>query len=156
MFTDSTYKRNSSINNIFLCAVDLTPANLFELQALTYDARPKWFNLGLALGINSTKLKTIEIDHREVDPCFREMLSTWLTMSGPQRSWQRLFTALRQPTVGFKDLVESIEDKFGIAVESESSSVGTVGTSAICNTGKFLYNKWSVSRTIGMGKVYHA
>ena len=115
------------------CAVDLVPGNLSQLQILTLDAQPKWFNLGLALGVDHTKLKTIEADFRySVERCFLEMLSTWLHMSSPELSWERLITALKQPTVGLDGLAKRIEELLGIAVSKEASltTAATTGMSA--------------------------
>jgi hypothetical protein len=111
--------------------VELVSANLPQLQILTWKAQPKWFNLGLAVGIDETKLKTIRLDFHTVEEQFTEMLSVWLRMSSPQRSWESLVTALKQPTVGFSDLAKSIKEKFGIMVQSvvpEGTNVTTAAT----------------------------
>jgi hypothetical protein len=109
-------------------------ANLFDLQTLTWEARPKWFNLGLAVGIDEAKLTAIKMNCGDVDPCFTEMLSVWLKMSSPQRSWERLVTALKQSTVGFESLAKSIEERFDMTVESGAASLTTtvVGKCLTC------------------------
>jgi hypothetical protein len=99
-----------------LFTVNLVPANLSELQVLIFDAQPKWFNLGLALGIEETKLLTIEGNHQDIERRFTAVLSLWLHMSSPQRSWKRLVAALKQRTLGLMDLAESIEKDVGVKV----------------------------------------
>jgi hypothetical protein len=111
-----------------LCAVELVSANLSRLQTLTWSAQPKWFHLGLALGIDETKLKTIKVDFHTVEDQFTEVLSVWLRMSSPQRSWESLVTALKQPTVGFTDLAKSIEEKFGMTAVPEGAIMTTATT----------------------------
>jgi hypothetical protein len=121
----------SSVSNnamLLLCTVDLVPTNLSELNTLTLDAQPKWFHLGLALGIDETKLLTIE---GSVERRFTAVLSLWLHMSSPQRSWERLVSALKQPTVGLADLAKGIEERLGLKVEpvvSEGANVIAAST----------------------------
>jgi hypothetical protein len=97
------------------------------------DAQPKWFHLGLALGIEETKLLTFERDFQNVEQRFTAVLSVWLHMSSSQRSWERLVTALKQPTVGLADLAKGIEERLALKVEpvvSERANVTTAITAA--------------------------
>jgi hypothetical protein len=113
---------------MLLPTVELVPGNLSQLQTLTWDAQPKWFNLGLALGIDETKLKAIEVDHHEVERRFTEVLSVWLCMSTPQRSWERLITALEQPAVGLLGLSKSIRNMaIGVAEAASLTTEDAVG-----------------------------
>ena len=76
-----------------------------------WDAKGKWYYIGLCLGLNKTDLDTIERDNQHsTDSCFRKMISKWLELvSG---TWQMLIDALRDKTVGFHDLADSIEVEF--------------------------------------------
>jgi hypothetical protein len=118
----------------YFCAVDLVPANLSRLNTLTMGAQPKWFHLGLALGISEAKLETIDRDFHRAEEQFTEMLSVWLTMSSPQRSWESLVTALKQPTVGFNDLAKSIEEEFRMEVEPVLPDGANVTAAATATT----------------------
>lgn len=80
-----------------------------------WDARIKWFELGVQLDIGVVELQVIKQDHPEgVESCFREMLLTWLKMINPQPSWEIMVTALEHDSVKHGDLAESIRMKFGM------------------------------------------
>ena len=118
-------------------AVDLVSGNLGKVQKVVWNARPKWFNLGLELGIDQDTLKMFQRQYPDEDDCFREMLSKWLKSVDP--SWEELLTALSQPPVGYKQLAKKIAGKFNISIESDDSDEGNgTSTSAAANTtGQF-------------------
>ena len=102
---------------MFYCAhaVDLVPANLPKVRNLIWDASPKWYDLGLELGVREVTLRIIKKScDGEVGSCFTEMLSTWLKMVDPRPSWEGLIEALEQPAVGYADLAETVRAKQGI------------------------------------------
>ena len=72
-----------------------------------WNAREKWYYIGLCLGINKTDLDIIEKDNqRDTDSCFRKMFTLWFSrVSG---TWHMLIDALRDNTVGCHDLANSI------------------------------------------------
>ena len=76
-----------------------------------WDAKGKWYYIGLCLELSTTDLDTIERDNRHsTDTCFRKMISKWLEqVSG---NWQMLIVALGNKTVGHQALADSIEAKF--------------------------------------------
>ena len=123
-----------------MCAVDLVSGNLGKVQDLIWDARPKWFNLGLNLNIDQATLTMIKQSNPNGDDCFREMLSEWLKSVEP--SWEKLLAALRKPSVGFKQLAKKIAGKFNISNESGDSDEGnSTSMSASANkTGKLVKN----------------
>ena len=69
-----------------------------------------WFNLGIALGLSSDTLKTIESDHpKDSHRCLTEMLIAWLQMKdNSQPSWQSLASALRSPLVNKNEIAVMI------------------------------------------------
>ena len=105
---------------LFPCAVDLVPDNLPELLNLLADASPEWLELGLQLRVRQTTLRVIERDYDKTRRCFMEMLSEWLKMIDPLPSWERLFAALEQPSVGREDLVEVVKKEIGVGTPVES------------------------------------
>ena len=116
-----------------MCAVDLVSGNLGKVQDLIWDARPKWFNLGLNLNIDQATLIMIKQNHPNGDDCFREMLSEYLKSMEP--SWEELLAALRKPSVGHKQLAKKISGKFDISIESDDSDEGnSTSVSAGANT----------------------
>ena len=94
-----------------MCVVDLVPDNLKDVQDLVWDARTKWSNLGLELGIKIADLEVIGKNNRsDVDTCFKKMLLMWLRMVDPFPSWEGLVLALGKSSVGRKDIAEKICD----------------------------------------------
>ena len=72
-----------------------------------WEAREKWYYIGLCLGINKTDLDIIEKDNRQTtDSCFRKMISLWLNLKSG--TWQMLIDALRDKTVCFHDLADQL------------------------------------------------
>ena len=52
------------------------------MEAKLWDARDKWEEVGLALGIDHATLETIRQDKAKVDRCFREVLREWFNVRG--------------------------------------------------------------------------
>ena len=78
------------------------------------SARTKWFNLGLALGLDQETLKAIEAENPgQTDTCLREMLATRLQSGGPL-TWVEICICLRKPTIKREDLARQIEDKYSL------------------------------------------
>ena len=76
-----------------------------------WDARRKWYFIGLCLGVDTTDLDVIENNYQQdIDSCFRKMLSKWLNQVNG--TWQLLIDALRDQTVGCHCLADSIEAEF--------------------------------------------
>ena len=72
-----------------------------------YDARIKWYSLGLELEMNHSTLVAIRMKHNNSpDECFSDMLSTWLKSSKPTLT--KLVSALKSPTVGFECLANKL------------------------------------------------
>ena len=80
-----------------------------------WEAREKWYNIGVKLGIKTTDLDAIQHDHgNKLEPCLREMIKLWLKQT--EVTWEILIDALRDETVGFNDLANSIaSDSFSEA-----------------------------------------
>ena len=75
----------------------------------TWEARGKWFSIGLELGIGLDSLKTIEMSYlSKIDDCFREVIMQWLKMARPVPTLAALANALCSPIVGFGPLAEQI------------------------------------------------
>ena len=71
-----------------------------------------WFNLGVALGLSYSKLKTIESDYpRNAPRCLTEMLIAWLR-SNSQPSWRGLVLALESPLVNRVDIADTIAKEY--------------------------------------------
>ena len=88
----------------------LTLDDLKGIQNSTWDARAKWFNLGVQLNVKPTSLEAIQQNNKDhPDKCMTEMLIVWLKLSNPRPTWSSLVTALKQETVGREDLADRID-----------------------------------------------
>ena len=74
-----------------------------------YGARDKWFEIGMALKIDYTTLKSIEREQlNNQSKCLREMLAHCV-QSGSSLTWTDLCGCLRHRTVERNDLANEIE-----------------------------------------------
>ena len=73
-----------------------------------WDARGKWYYIGLCLGVDKTDLENNF--HQDTDFCFRKMLTLWLNQVNG--TWQMLIDALHDKTVGYHSLADSIKAEF--------------------------------------------
>ena len=82
--------------------------DLSDVYTNFYDTRDKWFNIGMALNIKFSTLKSIKSEHHDNDDCLREVLAHRIQSGGPL-TWADLTTCLRHPTVGRRDLADKID-----------------------------------------------
>ena len=75
-----------------------------------WDAREKWFFIGLKLGIKKDKLEDIKREHSNVDDRFTEMLMNWLSNDETTYTctWGAMATALRSPSVRLGHLADKL------------------------------------------------
>ncbi len=85
--------------------------SFLEVHTALYQARSKWYFIGMLLGIHPTTLECIKIEERRIEQQYSKMLSTWLRNSD-DRSWKALAKVLRSPVVGRSDIAAQIEDKY--------------------------------------------
>ena len=65
-----------------------------------FDARTKWYDIGLELKIGAASLDAIQEDNpRNVQNCLRDMLKKWLRRCQPKPTWGALVEALESPLV---------------------------------------------------------
>ena len=75
-----------------------------------WEARSKWYNIGLELGLTVGTLDAIKkSNHCDVDDCFRATLIEWMRNSKLKPTLSSLADALKSPTVGLPHLAEDIE-----------------------------------------------
>lgn len=80
-------------------AKSLSIDDLREVLKAVWDARTKWYYIGLELGIEPATLDAIEKDHKSSDDQFRHMLKKWLMNSKIPPTTETLSKALRSLTV---------------------------------------------------------
>ena len=86
--------------------------DLAEVVNEVFDARAKWYDIGLNLKVPVSTLETIRAQYRDnPQDCLREMLMVWLKMD-PQPTWKALVDALRRRMVGEARLADVLEAKW--------------------------------------------
>ena len=84
--------------------------DLGDVYTKLYDARAKWFDIGLAFNVNHGTLEAIRSDHCESGDCLRETLAYRIQSGGPL-TWADLCSCLQHPTIGRSDLAAKIDQR---------------------------------------------
>ena len=109
--------------------------DLNEVYTATFEARNKWKNILLGLGISLTIIDGIEIKcHNIPEDCYREGLGVWLR--DRERRWEDLAKALYSPTVGHKDLAREIKRDRIHSTSTTDSQAGTEIDKPVYTIGK--------------------
>ena len=83
--------------------------DLSDVYTKFYRVHDKWFEVGMALKIDFTTLKSIEREQfNNQSKCLREMLAHRIQSGGPL-TWTDLCSCLRHPTVERNDLANEID-----------------------------------------------
>lgn len=90
-------------------AGELTIDDLGDVLEAVWEARVKWFNIGLKLGISAGTLSAIKKNNnQDPDDCLTAMLEYWLNNGKPKPSWAAVAKALKSPMVGYAQLAEKL------------------------------------------------
>ena len=101
--------------------MSLTTKDLRKVYSRTYEARNKWQNILLALGVSNDTIVSIGKENRDSpDNCYRIGLSEWL--SSGSGSWKDIANALADPTVGYNDIASGIEKEYFHPTETTTAS----------------------------------
>ena len=91
----------------------LSVDDLVVLLEELYNARAKWYNIGMKLGVNIGTLKAIEKQYlNDPSDCLRETLTTWLKSYSPPPTWSKVMEALNSNAVGEESLATSLKRKY--------------------------------------------
>ena len=63
-----------------------------------WNARTKWYFIGVRFGLVAPDLDAIDADEKEVDNKFGKMIKVWLN-KGEDCNWKAVHNALKHPTV---------------------------------------------------------
>ena len=77
-----------------------------------YEARTKWYFIGLKLKVPVDTLDSIKTQSDNPNECLLQALKHWLKMVDPKPTWQALVDALRSRLVEERQLATSIEEKY--------------------------------------------
>ncbi|XP_064405398.1 uncharacterized protein LOC135350515 [Halichondria panicea] len=93
-----------------------------EMYTELYEVSPKWYNLGLALGLDKSTLNIIKHNNKdECGTCLREALEQRYDQN-TKLTWAEIDKALRKPTVQMITLADKIQEKIYTKSLSTSSS----------------------------------
>jgi hypothetical protein len=103
--------------------------DLGDVLEAVWEARSKWYNIGLKLGISAGTLDSIsKANNQNPDGCLTAMIKDWLENGRPRStpSWAAVAKALQSPMVGHAQLAEQLPQQNANTGHSNSSA----------NTGK--------------------
>ena len=100
---------------LFQLTVRLKIGDLHKVRNELWDARTKWKDFGLALGMDVNTLDNIDsLQRGDSGNCLRDMLSEWLKgANDPPRTWSTIAAALRE-VKSLEAIAEEIESKHGL------------------------------------------
>jgi hypothetical protein len=80
-----------------------------DVISLSWDARKKWYFIGVRLSMPVSELDVIEKNKNDIDEQFRNMIKKWLEMGGKGCTWKAVYDALRHHTVGHNSIAEELK-----------------------------------------------
>ena len=83
--------------------------NFGDVLESVWEARSKWYNIGLKLGISASTLDSIgKATNQNPDDCLTAMIKDWLRNGKPKPTWAAVAKALKSPMVGYEYLAEQL------------------------------------------------
>ena len=95
---------------ILFAAMELSLGDLATVLKELYEARTKWYYIGLELKVPVGTLDNIEAQSDDPKKCLLDTLKHWLKTVNPKPTWQALVDALRSCVVEENQLANSIEE----------------------------------------------
>lgn len=74
-----------------------------------WEAREKWFSIGLCFSIPISKLNVIEKDSKDIDEKFTKMIKEWL-MQGDNCNWDAVVDVLKNKIVSCESLADKLPE----------------------------------------------
>ena len=99
--------------------------HLGDVRAELFEARTKWYDIGLALKVPVTTLDSIEGQFGNHSDKLRETLKIWLK-TATEPSWQDVVGVLKSPVVSEPKLASDIEAKYCTTAETGQASGPTM------------------------------
>ena len=98
-----------------------TKLDFNKIYETLFEARAKWYNLGLALGLDTGTLDSIKHNNKdECEACLREALKQQKHTT--KLTWTEIIKALRSPTVEENIKADKLQRKYAPESMSQSSS----------------------------------
>ena len=70
-----------------------------EVLSLIWDYLSRWRFVGIGLGIDVNTLDAIEMNHRKVEDCLTNLITTWLRCTNPKPTRRAIAKALESQSV---------------------------------------------------------
>lgn len=91
----------------------LTEDDFADVQSALWEAKHKWFNIGVQLGLKVSALKAIDREQGlNFEDKLKEMIISWLE-KGKMCTWRALRKALKHKTVNKPELAQNIKTNYG-------------------------------------------
>ena len=103
----------------------LVMGDLDTLVTELYEARTKWYFVGLKLKVPADVLDTIESESDDLAERFLRVLKAALKRVEPVLTWRAVVEALKSPTVGLQLLAKTIEAKYCPTAQAPETDFGT-------------------------------
>ena len=127
----------SFINTVILCinlkivsfffAGTLTIDNLRDVLKAMWEARAKWYLIGLELDISAGTLDSIgKANNQNPDDCLTAMIKDWLRNEKPKPSWAAVARALKSSIVGYAQLAEQLPQQSTCSTDTGHSSSSSI------------------------------
>lgn len=91
---------------------ELELEDLGDVFEEVFEARSKWYNIGLRLKVPVGSLETIKGENDDAADCLREMLKISLKSISHKLTWVSLVEALKSQTVGELPLADRVKTKY--------------------------------------------
>ena len=93
----------------FFYLFQLDIGNFGEVQEAIWEARPKWYNIGVRLKLEVSDLDAIKAESGiDLEEKFNRMINCWLK-SIESRTWATLYEALKHPTVAMPNVADKVK-----------------------------------------------
>ena len=126
----------------------LNSGDLSKVRNVLWDARSKWYDIGVELEFKVGDLDAIKCAHRDdVGQCLTDMIARWLSRNDPKPYWTTLCDALLKPAVGRGDITESIQVLFSSTSQTDAAVIPVPADSNTqkafsCPCGKCTWNDY--------------
>ena len=98
-----------NIMTLYIHVGCLSIDNLGDVLEAVWEARSKWYNIGLKLGVSVGTLDSIsKAANQNPDDCLTAMIKDWLRNGKPKPTWAAVAKALKSPMVGYAQLAEQL------------------------------------------------
>ena len=117
----------SLVSYLLIFTGELTPDDLCDVLEAVWEARSKWYNIGLQLGITSGTLDSIsKANNQNPDDCLTAMIKDWLRSGRPKPLWAAVARALKSPMVGYAQLAEQLPHQNTHSTDAGHSSSSSI------------------------------